>query len=238
MLWSVRILAIGLGVASAGCSYRVYTPPARSLPLESPLPLPDGHTSVTAEAGVHSLLFGPELVGGGLRVARGIPQGEVSVEGAALVVQGDSAAGTDPLLAIGRAGFHTGDRIFGFGAGLGGGWSAAGPFVSPDFELMAGYENCYLIPFGAFRTSVSLPIAPRAVDISKKEDGVGAHVLTPRTTAAFSPGIGLKIPVFHRCGAVPQYRAAISLGLAWTALVDADHSDTFFGVGSGLTINF
>jgi hypothetical protein len=208
------------------------------LPLESPRPLPAGRTGVTAEAAVHSLLFGPDLVGGGVRVARGIAQGEVSVEGAALVVQGDSAAGTSRSLGMGRVGFHTGDRIFGFAAGLGGGWSAAGPYVSPDFDLMLGYENCYLVPFAALRTSLSVPIAPGAVDISKKEDGVGAHVLKPRTTAAFSPGIGLKIPLFHHCSADPQYGAAILLGLAWTALVDADHSDTYFGLGTGVSVNF
>jgi hypothetical protein len=164
--------------------------------------------------------------------------GEVSVEGAALVVQGDPAAGTNPVLGMGRAGFHSGDRFFGFAAGLGGGWSAAGAFVSPDFALMAGYENCYLVPFASLRASLSLPIAPRAVDISKVSDGVGAHVLTPRPTAAFSPGLGLKIPVFHRCREVPQSRAALLVGLAWSALVDAEQSDTFFGVGTGIAINF
>jgi hypothetical protein len=234
----VRILTLALVMAAVGCSYHVYSPPARSLPLESPRPLPAGQTSVTGEAAAHALLFGPDLVGGGLKVTHGIAQGEVSLEGAALVVQGESAAGTNPVVGMGRAGFHAGDRIFGFAAGLGGGWSAAGPYVSPDFALIAGYENCYLVPFGALRASVSVPIDPRTVDVSKPEDGLGAHRLRPRTTAAFSPGVGLKVPLFHQCGEAVQYRAALLLGLAWTILVDADKSDTFFGLGGGLTVNF
>jgi hypothetical protein len=227
-----------IGFLGAGCSYRVYSPPARALPLESPRPLPAGRTSVTAEGDVHSLLFGPSLVGGTLRVGRGVPSGELSAEATTMVVQGDSAAGTSPVIGMGRAGFRTGDRVFGFAAGLGGGVSAAGAFVSPDFAVMAGYENCYLVPFAALRSSVSVPLAPSTVDVGKPEDGRGVHLLRPRTTFAFSPTFGLKIPLFHRCTEDPQSRAALLVGLAWSALVDADHSDTYFGVGSGVTVNF
>jgi hypothetical protein len=235
---TVRILTVALAVAGPGCSYRVYSPPARSLPLESPRPAERGQTSVTAEGTVHSLLFGPALAGGDLRVSHGVAQGEVSAEGTVLRVQDRSAAGTDPTIAMGRVGFRAGGDVFGFAAGLGGGWSAAGPFVSPDFGLLLGYENCYLVPFASLRAAISVPIAPSAVDVSKPEDGVGAHRLTPRTTAIFSPGIGLKIPLFHQCQQLPRSRAALTVGLAWSALVDREQSDTYFGVGTGLTINF
>jgi hypothetical protein len=232
------MLTLGIGMAACGCSYRVYSPPARSLPLESPRPLPAGHTSVTAEVAAHNALFGPSLAGGDVRVSRGTPSGAFSVEGTVLSVAGDSAARTSPLIGMGRAGFRTGDRIFGFGVGLGGGWSAAGPFVSPDFNVTAGFENCYVVPFASLRSAVSVPIAPGAVDISKKEDGAGAHLLTPRPTALISPGVGLKVPLFGRCDHYPVARTELSVGLAWSILTDGSQSDTLLGAGTAVTFNF
>jgi hypothetical protein len=167
-----------------------------------------------------------------------MPYGAFSVEGTVLSVAGDSAARTSPVIGMGRAGFRTGDRIFGFGVGLGGGWSAAGPFVSPDFGVTVGYENCYAVPFASLRSAVSVPIAAGAVDISKKEDGVGAHVLTPRATALFSPGVGLKIPLFGRCDQYPVSRTDLSLGLAWSILTDGSQSDTLLGAGTAISFNF
>jgi hypothetical protein len=238
MSQSVRILTLTLALAAPACAYRVYSPPARSLPLEAPRPTAPGHTSVTGEAAVHSLLFGPTVSGGDLRVSRGTAHGAVSVEGTVLSVSGDSAAKTTPIIAAARAGYRTGDRSFGFGVGLGGGYSAGGVFVSPDFTVTVGYENCYVVPFASLRSAVSLPLAPSAVDVSKREDGPGAHVLTPRLTGMLTPGVGVTIPIVRRCGQWPASRAELSLGVAWTILADGQQADTYFGVGSGVTVHF
>jgi hypothetical protein len=237
MRWRLGVWIV-TGLLPLGCAYRVYSPPARSLPLESPEPLPPGATSATGEGAVHSLLFGPTLVGADLRVARGLPGGEVSAEATVLGVQEKSAASTDRTIKMLRAGYRTGSDVFGFGAGLGGGWSAAGAFISPDFALIVGYENCYLVPFGGLRAAVSLPIAPSAVDVSRPEDGVGAHVLRPRTTFLFNPTLGLKVPLGHRCAQRPRSKAALLFGLGWSILADLDQQDTYVGASAGLTVSF
>jgi hypothetical protein len=223
---------------SAGCAYRVYSPPARSLPLESPRTLPDGRMSVAAEGAVHGVAFGPDIDGGTVRVARGVGGGEASIEGTALFVNADSAAHTEKGIYMLRGGFRMGGRIFAGGVGLGAAASAAGVALSPDFSLTAGWENCYFVPFAALRTGVSVPIGAKAVDIGKPEDGVGTHVDTPRTTAIFNGYVGAKLPLVHRCAEAPQWRVALLAGVGWTWLIDAEDHQTYPGFSVGLTYNF
>jgi hypothetical protein len=228
-------LLLGVLAVGAGCSYRVYSPPARSLPLESPRTLPEGRMSVSAEGAVHGVAFGPAIDGGTVRVARGVGGGEASVEGTALFVNADSAARTENGIYMLRGGFRLGGRIFAGGVGMGAAASAAGIALSPDFSLSVGYENCYFVPFAALRTGISLPIGAKTVDIGKPEDGVGSHLDTPRTTGIFNGYVGAKIPIFHDCA---QPRAALLIGAGWTWLVDADDSEAYPGVSLGLTYNF
>jgi hypothetical protein len=103
-------------------------------------------------------------------------------------------------------------------AGLGGGASAGGGFVSPDLGAIFAYENRYAVPFFSLRASASVPFDTHAVDTGQAGDSVGQWVYTPPLTWIGGGAAGLRIPLGW-CDAAPcPVRGSLLGGLGLTYL--------------------
>jgi hypothetical protein len=183
---------------ACGCNHQVYSPPARLMPLESAATLGAGETGIQLEGGAHGAIFGPSGESGTLRVRHGIEEGtDVSMEASAMHIDGNAVAGTYPYLFAGRAGLkHEALPWLSLTAGLGGGASAGGGFVSPDVGVIVAYENRYAVPFFSLRASASVPFDTHPVDTGQAgSDAVGRWVYTPPLTWIGGGSAGLRIPL-------------------------------------------
>jgi hypothetical protein len=220
---------VGLLTLLVGCNRNVYSPPARALPLESVATLPEGDTGVQLEGGVHNRLFGPSVLSGTARVRRGMSDDlDASIEATTMYVQGENPKPVRASRAIHalRAGVKWRfAKPLAMTAGVGGGYSAGGAFVSPEVGPIVAWENRYLVPFIATRLGVSQPIGARAVDVSDAQDD--SRLEKPVTTWLATGVVGLRVPIGW---AEPQrgtVRGSLLAGLGVTHLFDTRQDDTF-----------
>ena len=196
-VWGTRVVLAGALLSA--CGYNVYSPPARSVPLESVATLRPGQYAIAADFGVAVSVFGPSIVAASLRARRGtLPDLDTVIETNLLRVVGQPEADTrEHRNAYDlRAGVQY--RLASFVAvsgGLGGGAYAGGGFISPDLGVVVGYENRYLIPFLSVRGYLSQPLAARRVDLG--EDEGTRRFSTPSTTVGVAVSSGLRIPLRH-----------------------------------------
>ncbi len=221
----------------AGCDHHAFSPPARALPLETVAPLPYGATGIQVEGGTHQTIFGPSVDSGTARVRRGVGDDtDVSVEASVLHVTGDSAVGTKPDVLTGRIGFkHRVLPFLAFTAGVGGGDSTGGGFVSPDIGAIVAYENPYVVPFFSVRGSLSQPIGARPVNTTGVTD-TSSYVNTPQLTWIYGATLGLRIPLGWR--ADDRVRGSLLGGIGLTALGDRIDSYALMSASAGAEIVF
>lgn len=227
-------VVLALVAASFGCSRHAFSPPARALPIETPQTLEPGQTSVQGEASSNGALFGPDVAVGTARVRHGVAE-DVDVTGEATVMHvsgsGGEGVSTNPNIYSARVGVkHRLSSWFAVGAGLGGGGSAGGGFLSPDLTVMAGWENRYVIPFLALRGFTSHPIGASTVYLG---DSVYDR---PRLTLGFAWALGLRVPLLHAKtpGGVAPVSAGIAVGSSY--LFDGKSNEGFAGLATSLEI--
>lgn len=224
-----------LAAGTTGCNHHVFSPPARTMPLESPATLPPGDTGAAVEGTHHGEVFGPEVSTGSLRIRHGLAEDLDGVaEANVLHVHGDSEAGTHPNAYSLRLGAKL--RLvehFAFTMGAGGGGSAAGHFFSPDVGVVLGYENEHLVPFMSFRTTVSLPIDPQEVDTTAVGSDGEPELDTPKVTGGLSWTAGLRLPLPVADPEHQGVRGSVVLGIGMTHLYDGDDDANLIGVGGG-----
>ena len=233
-----------VALAGTACSHRVYSPPARMMPLASPA-VAEG-VVVGGSVSTQGALFGPDVVGASGQVRYGATETlETSAEVMVVHVEGDSVADTHPNIYGARVGVKWApepvSRFLALTGGVGGGASAGGGFVSPDLGLVVGWENRYVVPFVGFEASVSLPIDAQAVDTSEGDDDLGTHVSTPDRTWATRLTVGLRVPVTLGSGHGGSfYLAASSLRLSTRGEPDdgEDDDEGFGGLGGGFEFEF
>jgi hypothetical protein len=232
-------LSLALAFATTGCAKRVYSPPARPMPLEDARTVGAGKSSVAVEVTGADTLFGPSLVTVDLRGRYGVRADlELSAEAAAARVSDESAVGTEREIYAGRLGAKLapeGNRWFALAAGAGAGYApAGGPFASADLGAIVSYDNCYVIPTLAGTGFVSEPLSPRAIDLTQLGDDAPIFD-TPQTTWGASVRVGVKIPLGHaRCP--DPARVALTAGIGATWLTDRDDSEQLTNVGFGLEL--
>ncbi|TNF35903.1 MAG: hypothetical protein EP329_05750 [Deltaproteobacteria bacterium] len=216
---------VPLLASTAGCPTHVLSPPTQYLPLESARPLAAGHTSVGAEGGFASAVFGPEVPGGALILRHGLSDDlELRVDGSAAWITDDSPSDDFRGVLAGRVGlkglispdFPHASWI----GGVGGGGSAGGGFFSADTGIVFAYENPYVVPFLRMTLFTSVPVGAREVDLSHYDDGdsdglTGPAVVeafdTPHTTLGGRVGFGARIPLDP---------LEISAGFSFAKLID------------------
>ena len=223
-----------------GCNRNVYSPPARALPLESVATLPEGDTGVQLEGGIHSRLFGPDVLSGTVRVRRGVADDlDASIEASTMYVQGENAR---PVRASRAIHAVRGGVKWRFAkplettAGVGAGYSAGGAFVSPEVGPILAWENRYLVPFVATRFGVSQPIGARAVDVSDAQDD--SRLEKPITTWLATGVVGLRLPIGWARPQAGTVRGSLLAGFGVTHLFDTRQDDTFGQLSIGGEIVF
>ncbi len=201
---------------AGGCVNHVYSPPARTLPLETAATLAPHRHALALEGSGHGAMFGPSLESGTLRYRQGVAPGlEVEAEGSAMYVDEQTSANTNHMIYAGRLGFrHPFGRYVAASVGLGGGFDAAGAFFSPDMGGVVAWENPYLVPFFSLRGFLSLPIAARAVDTSKADNPPGTQINTPSNTIGLNLTLGLRVPI-GRCDDPRAVCGSIAGGLGF-----------------------
>ena len=135
-------LILGI-LGTSGCSGYAHSPPGTTFPLESAKALNKGEWGVQGEFGGGGQTFGPTIFTAMARARYGLGHDlDLSLEGNAIVLGQRDLESTEDHRGIysGRIGLkYELQSWIAFTAGLGGGWSAGGGFISPDFWAGTGY---------------------------------------------------------------------------------------------------
>lgn len=224
---------------TSGCSTYLYSPPARVSPLESPGLLEKGASSAEIQTSVNGAIFGPDLVKIGAQVSQGISD-EVEVGGEFNMMslgrddhaEHNIAEDHHPNIYTARLSAKWSPEIvenyLAFTAGLGGGLSAAGGFVSPDVGVVMGYKNPYVTPFVSSAVYVSQPVDPIALDM-RKHDEVDPDIRQPKFTHGYSVASGATLHL---------KQVDLTPGFSIDFLDDSNQSTAFIGLHFGFRANF
>jgi hypothetical protein len=194
-------------------------------------------------------VFGPEVFTVRLSYRHGLTdQLEVSAAPSMILVPGSRAGDSHGGIYAARAGLkYAPIRHISAAFGLGGGGSAAGAFLSPDFGVNVGWDNRYLVPYATARMFVSAPLAPRTVHFTV-DDGAGdgtddqdglpdRHRRTPHFTYGFQFSTGLRAPLYYNLE--QRLRPALNCAVGLTFLYDrSPKHEGFMGVGCGFDLGF
>jgi hypothetical protein len=183
--------------ASGGCSYHVFSPPARVFHLESAAPARPGETIVGARGGVLGGLFEPGAALGSANVRHGVaPNVEVNAEGTyGHVLDDGEAKQVNKNAGAARVGVKAGNPYAAVTGGLGGGITAMGGFGAADLGGILSYANCYVVPFLGASALASTPLG--SANTIAFDNG---RVSRPGTAFGWGAGLGLEIPLDHaRC---------------------------------------
>ncbi len=185
--------------STIGCTPYLHSPPATTFPLESAKVLNDGEWGIQGEIGGGGRVFGPTMITGVVRARHGLGHNlELSIQGSAIGITGDPEWTSDAHRGVyaGRLGIkYQVARFFSLTTGLGGGWSAGGGFISPDFGGIVGWENRYFVPFVTLGGYVSGPLNPQNVRFTSDDDEV--FIGKPDTAVGWYTGVGFRVPVVH-----------------------------------------
>ncbi len=236
-------------VLCAACNTHIYSPPAGTVPVESPAVVGAGRRSAGGDVALASAIFGPSVAGVRATYRHGLSeQLELSAAPSAVFImeagRGDSHGGIYGL----RGGLkYAPIRHVSGTVGLGAGASAAGGFLSPDFGLNLGWENRYLVPFAGARMFLSAPIAPRYVHFTTSDDaddGVNDrdgdpdyHRRRPHFSYGFQVSTGLRVPFYWN--AEVRYRPSLICAVGGIFLFDTTQErEGFLGGACGFEIGF
>jgi hypothetical protein len=243
----MRALLAGCSLCVA-CNTHVFSPPTGGFPIESPASLGAQRHSLGADFSYAAAVFGPAAAGLRFKYRHGLSdQLEVSAAPSMIWISGNGTAESHTgIYALRAALKYSPIPHVAVGAGIGGGASAAGAFLSPDLGLTLGYENRYVVPFASTRTFVSAPIAPRAVyfttdddagDPHDPDDAPDRHRRTPHFSYGVQLSLGLRVPL--HANQESRLRPSISCAAGVTWLFDSSpHDEAFTGVGCGFELGF
>jgi hypothetical protein len=223
-----------LALLASACTPRVYSPPARTLPLETPATLEPGAYGFDAEGGYSGAVFGPELATAALRVRRGLDEGiEAAAELGFVHVDRGGDTDTHPNGYLVRAGIKLQpEQAFALRAGVGGGGSAAGGFVSPDIGITLAFENAYFVPFVSGDAWVSQPIAASEIHLGTDDDGDDVWD-RPKPSFGLRGTGGFRVPWNRERPAADSF----AFGLSLAHLADEDDDIGLFGISAGVQLH-
>jgi hypothetical protein len=219
-----------------GCSYAAYTPPTRTMPLETPAAPAAGGTDVQLEASSVGAVMGFSVRGGAARLRHGVHRNvALTAEGGMMQVGGGNDKSTDASALVGRVGVHVHPanrpRVAAT-AGVGSGASGlAGRWASVDAGVIASTETYHWVPFLALEGFFSSPIDPEPFTYNDTAGDPRRDVLSD------SVGVRGTAGVEWRPGAAgPESRTSLLAGLTYGAIADAGDDDTFLGFGAAVKV--
>jgi hypothetical protein len=220
-------LALGL-LAMNGCSPYALSPPATTVPIESSKALNKGEWGLQGEVGGGGEYWGPNLFSAAVRARHGLGHGlEFALQGNVVRV-GNNADGWTSSAHQGIYSARLGLKYevatpFALMVGIGGGGSAGGGFVSPDFGAILAWENPKFVPIITAGGFFSKPI--RAQEIRFTSDDGDFFAGAPDPTLGWFCGLGFRVPVVHDHS--PATKPAFVFGFR---TVGAAHDEPDFGL--------
>lgn len=227
-----RHLAL-VGLLASACTPHVFSPPGRTIPLEGPATIEEGETAIQVEGGMSAEVFGEPIIHGTVRVRHGLNE-RVEIAGEAtgmgFMLRDDASTDAHRGIYAARFGVKGGfGEHFALTAGLSGGGSAGGGFLSPDLGFIGGYTNPYCIPFFATRVFFSQPLNTNPVTITDNEE---TFVGEPDPSFGVAIATGVRVPF----GPKEDRRGAVAVGYGFTLISDGDESKGFQGFNLGIEL--
>lgn len=238
---SLRFIAtLALALLAAGCHNHVFSPPARTLPPEGVATLGQGRIGLAVEGGRHGEMMGVSTSTGSARFRAGLAdQVDLSVENHVMHIEGASAGDTHPNIYAVRLGAKVQPaNVLAFTAGTGTGASEGGLSTSPDLGFIVGYPNPYAAPFFAARALMSIPLAPRTVDVTPAGEPASSQTGEPKVTGGLGSVLGLRVPIPPGLEEVDGVGGSLLAGLGNTWLRDAEDEALIWGWSIGGEITF
>jgi hypothetical protein len=220
-------------LASPACSYASYTPPSRTMPLETAAAPSIGRTDLQIEINRVGAVMGFDTTDGAARIRRGVTDHvALTAEAGVLHVNGGSGQG-DPNAFLGRVGFHVHSSVaqhIALTGGIGSGRSAlAGSWATGDLGFAVSTETKHFVPFFAFEVYGSAPLHERTFTYATENGDPQTDQLTPtrgaRATAGFEwrPG-----------QAGPDSKASLLVGFQYGVIADSGDDDEVMGLGAAM----
>jgi hypothetical protein len=190
---AVMVLCIG----ATACSPYLHSPPGRMVPLEAAKALPKGDFAIQGAFAGGGAFWGPSVGAGTLQGRYGFGHGFQGDLEAGFAVMGardtDWNTSASHALYSARAGFkYEAASWFAVQAGLGGGGSAGGGYISPDAGIIFSYQGKNVVPFVSGSFYSSHPINAKPIVF---QDQDSTEVLLPDRTLGAYGNFGLRIPI-------------------------------------------
>lgn len=231
-----------LPIALSACTYHVWSPPARVMPLEGVEALEEREVRAQVNGNYHASVEvfddRPSAAGAALAVAVGLGDDvDINLTGQALHLPGGGTSDLDRTIWAGRVGARwSAERWAALSLGAGAGANAAGPFVVPDVGVTLGDGNEYIGFFVDLRFGVSIPVDPKTLDLTLPGDRE-SHLATPRPTlvAQLTPGMRFTL---LRPNETSTTEVVLRLAPSVSFLTDDQRYAFWLGGGLGLEVSF
>ena len=236
---AILLVALVLS-SSAGCQRHIFSPPARTVPLDAPRVLAPGETAINVTGSHTDSIFDANVDGGTLGVRRGLTERvELQAEASGYHVDADdqTRASISRTAVAGRVGTKValyGKHVSALG-GLGGGRHAAGGFFTPDLGLTVGFDNPYFVPFVLGRVGVSQPAFAKTLDLSRPDEAPGTALVKPRFSTYYGFTIGGRVPIEPNGS---KLKGGLIGGLAFQEIRDSVEHKSGLGLTLGGEIIF
>lgn len=224
-----------LSLPLCACSYAAYTPPSRTMPLETAAAPTQGRSDLQLEANTVGAVMGFDTTNGAARLRHGVTEHvAVSAEGGLLHVNGGGGQ-VDPNAYLGRVGVHVHSaqrpRIAMTGGVGSGRSSVAGSWVTADVGLVASTETYHFVPFASIEVFGAQPMDAAPFTYPTEAGDPQTDQLEPTRGARGTVGFE-----WRPGEAGPDSRTSMLLGFSYGGIADADGGDEVFGLGAGLKV--
>jgi hypothetical protein len=236
----IRLSSAVIVLLLGGCNHHVYSPPARTLPLETIGSVGHGRTGLALEGARHGALFGVHAATGTARFRHGVSDDvDLSLEGNLIHIEGESAAGTMQEIYSLRIGTkYQVTSAFAVTGGNGLGLHAGGTFASPDLGVITGFENRYAVPFFSARALMSVPVRSHTVDTTSAGSPPGTELGRAELTGGFATAFGLRVPIPPSFEPKTGVRGSLVGGGGVTLLADSEDDTMLMSWGAGAEMEF
>lgn len=191
--------------------------------------LGEGRSSVRAEGFYGSGIFGPQVRSHRVTLSHGLhDKVDLLVAPAFGQVHGRQPGDSrGEIYSLAAGAKYAPVPYFAATLGLGGGYSAAGGFLSPSLGFVTAYENPFFVPFFSYNLFLSAPMGVRSVHFTVDADSEARNDTDPaasrvRMKPLFTYGhqFGLGARVWLNSDEKADIRPSFLLAAGWTTLID------------------
>ncbi len=216
---SLRVCCAVIAFVSGGCAETLPVPPSRLAVNDTPGTVGGGNLEVGGGIGVAGSVFNGTAPSANATVTYGLRDDlDLRADASGGVILVEETYGVNRVSGFGMARLgierNVVPGVFSLVAGVGGGGTRAGGFLSIDAGFVLGFENRYVSPFAGAVLHGGVPITSPTLVITEQEDGSPPTVLLREAYASFGfvGSVGVRIPFGgHRDGTPHRHAFQLSL---------------------------